>query len=140
MICELKKTGVCGIVDHEYTIATDFITLPQMVIHWFVGCMMPKWSIAIVPNRSYDSGKDGSIKENVWLAYLNKLHGHSEGNAFVPITSRYCMGSTQKRVRRFFFDGFRELTDKSRECYEFYGCYYHRCRQCFPDHSKVLRC
>ena len=37
MIMELKSTGVKGIIDHDYTILADFITLPQMVIHWFVG-------------------------------------------------------------------------------------------------------
>ena len=67
--------------------------------------MMPERSIAIVPNHGYDSRKDGSKKENVWLAYLNKLHGHSEGNAFVPITSRYCTGSTQKGSGIFFWTG-----------------------------------
>ena len=99
MTSELKKTRVCGIVDHEYMIAADFITLPQRVIHWFVGCMMPKRSIAIVPNCGYDNGKDGSIKENVWLAYLHKLHQHSKGDAFVPVTSQYCTGSV------FFWTG-----------------------------------
>ena len=39
MIMELKSTGVKDIIDHDYTILADFITLPQMVIHWFVGCM-----------------------------------------------------------------------------------------------------
>ena len=37
MIMELKSTGVKGIIDHDYTILADFITLPQMVIHLFVG-------------------------------------------------------------------------------------------------------
>ena len=40
MIMELKSTGVKGIIYHDYSILADFITLPQMVIHWFVGCMM----------------------------------------------------------------------------------------------------
>ena len=47
MICELKQSGVTGIIDHEFTILANFITLPQMVIHWFVGCMMPKRCLAI---------------------------------------------------------------------------------------------
>ena len=42
MIEELKKTGVKGIIDHEFTIIADFIMLPQLVIHWYVGCMMPE--------------------------------------------------------------------------------------------------
>ena len=42
MIIELKNSGVVDIVDHQYTILADFITLPQMVIHWFVGVMLPE--------------------------------------------------------------------------------------------------
>ena len=74
MIGELKQTSICGILRHEFTILVYFITLPQMVIHWYIGCMMPEHCLAIVPNRGYDSGKCGSVKENVWLAYLDKLH------------------------------------------------------------------
>ena len=92
MICELKQSGVTGIIDHEFTILADFITLPQMVIHWFVGCMMPERCLAIVPNRGYDNGKHGSVKENMWLAYLDKMHEELEGDSFIPIDSRYCTG------------------------------------------------
>ena len=73
MIGELKQTSVCGIVEHEFTMFADFITLPQMIIHWYVGCMMLECCLAIVPNQGYNSGKCGSVKENVWLAYLDKL-------------------------------------------------------------------
>ena len=31
IICELKQSGVTGIIDHEFTILANFITLPQMV-------------------------------------------------------------------------------------------------------------
>ena len=49
-----------------------------MVIHWFVGCMMPEWTIAVVPNGGYDRGKFGSIKERIWLAYLDMLNEENE--------------------------------------------------------------
>ena len=32
------------------------------------------------------------------------------------------------------------MSNGVRECYEFYGCYYHGCMVCFPDRSKVVRC
>ena len=48
MICELKQSGVTGIIDHEFTILGDFITLPQMVIHWFIGSMMPECCLAFL--------------------------------------------------------------------------------------------
>ena len=53
MIIELKNSGVVDIVDHQYTILADFITLPQMVIHWFVGVMLPERTLSIIPQRGY---------------------------------------------------------------------------------------
>ena len=102
MICELKSSGVDDIIDHDFTILADFITLPQQVIHWFIGCMMPQRTIAIVPNSAYDSAKSSSLKESVWLTYINKVNEHEEGVEFVPIMSRYCLGRGQHRVRDFF--------------------------------------
>ena len=138
MITELKNSGVQGIVDHQFTISADFITLPQMVIHWFVGSIMSEKTLSIVPHRGYDNGKCGSLKENIWLAFLDKKNEEIEGFSFVPIESRYC-NKRQKRIGRYFLDGFRKLQDGSRECYEFYGCYYHGCFQCFPDRNKIVR-
>ena len=45
-----------------------------------------------MPNCGYDNGKHGSVKENVWLAYLDKMHEELEGDSFVPIDSRYSTG------------------------------------------------
>ena len=58
---------------------------------------------------------------------------------FVPIRSRYCTAQSQKIFGHYHLDGFHVLNDGSRECYEFYGCYYHGCPTCFPDHSRVIR-
>ena len=84
MINKLKSSGVGGIVEHDFTILSDFITLPQMVIHWFVGCMMPEQTIVVVPNGGYDRGKCGSLKERVWLTYLDMLNEENEKGTFVP--------------------------------------------------------
>ena len=135
MIKELRSSGVLGIVEHDYTILADYITLPQMVIHWYVGCMMPERTIAVVPNGGYDRGKCGSLKERVWLTYLDTLHGELG----IPILSRYCSGG-QQRLGDCYLDGYRVLSCGSRECYEFYGCYYHGCSTCFPERSRVVRC
>ena len=100
---------------------------------------MPKKSLAIIPNGGCDIGKCSSLKENTWLVYLDKQNEKEEGPNFVLIRSRYCRGLAQKAVGPFFLDGFRILRDGSRECYEFYRCYYHGCPYCFPDRSKVVR-
>ena len=139
MIKELKKSGIDGIIDHQFTILADFVTLPQMVIHWYVGSMMPKRSLSIVPHGGYDNGKCGSLKENVWLAYLDTVNEEKEGANFIPICSRYSTGQKQKRVGKYFLDGFGLMPDGSRECYEFYDCYYHGCPKfLFSDRSKVI--
>ena len=96
MISELIRSNVVDIVPHQYTILVDFITLPQLVIHWYVGTSMPERTLAVVPYGGYDGGKCGSLKENVWLTYLEKLQERDEGVDFVPIRSRYCSGRTQK--------------------------------------------
>ena len=31
------------------------------------------------------------------------------------------------------------MNNGSKECYEFYGFYYHGCPKCFPNQSKVVR-
>ena len=138
MINELIKSNVKDIIPYQYTILPDFITLPQLVIHWYVGASMPPRTLARVPHSGYDCGKCGSLKENIWLSYLDKLYEEIEGVNFVPIRSRYCSGQKQKVIGRYNLDGFRILTNGSRECYEFYGCYYHGCLMCFPDRSKVI--
>ena len=138
MIIELGNSGVVDIVDHQYTILADFITLPQMVIHCFVGVMLPEKTLSIVPHRGYEWGKCGSQKEKIWLAWLDKQNANEEGEHFVPIQSRYSNGG-QVRVDRYYLDGFRQLECGKRMCYEFYGCYYHGCIVCFPDRNKVVR-
>ena len=65
MINELAKSKVKDIVPYQYTILANFITLPQLVIHWYVGTSMPSTSLAIVPNGGYDNGKCGSLKKNI---------------------------------------------------------------------------
>ena len=96
MINELIKSNVKDIVPHQYTILADFITLPQLVIQWYIGASMPPRTLAIVPHGGYDTGKCGSLKESIWLSYLDKLHEEIEDINFMPISSRYCSGQKQK--------------------------------------------
>ena len=46
---------------------------------------MPSGLLAIAPTGSYDSGKCGSLKENVWLTYLDKLHEQRRGCNFCTV-------------------------------------------------------
>ena len=138
MIIELHNSGVTDIADHQYTILADFITLPQMVIHWFVRIMLPERMLSVVPQQGYEWGRCGSQKEQIWLTSLDKRNVEEEGELFVPIQSRYTLGG-QKKVGRYYLDGFRQLLDGKRVYYEFYGCYYHGCMSCFPDRNKMVQ-
>ena len=138
MMNELVRSNVKDIVLHQFTVLADFIMLLQLVIHWYVGIAMPQRTLAIVPHGGYDSGKCGTLKDKVWLTYLDKLHEETEGVNFIPIRSRYCIGQKQNKVSNYYLDGFRVLRNGSRECFEFYGCYYHGCPSCFPDRSKMV--
>ena len=52
MMNELVRSNVKDIiVSHQCTILADFITLPQLVIHWYVGMAMPQRTLAIVPHK-----------------------------------------------------------------------------------------
>ena len=102
MICKLKSSGVDDIINHDFMILANFITLPQLVIHSFIGCMMPQRTIAVVPNSGDDSRKCSSLKERVWLTYVDKVNEREEGVEFIPIMSRYCLGRGQHRVGDFF--------------------------------------
>ena len=50
MMNELLRSNVKGIVPHQFTILADFIMLPQLVIHWYVGMAMLQRTLAIVPH------------------------------------------------------------------------------------------
>ena len=136
MINEFLRDDVKDIVPHQYTILADFITLPQLVIYWYVATAMPEHTLAIIPHGGYDKRKCGSLKENIWLAYLDTVHERDEGVNFVPIRSHYCTSGLQKRDH---LESFCTLTDSRRECYEFYGFYYFGCMSCYPDHSHLVR-
>ena len=60
MINELKESNVSD--NHQFTILADFVTLPLMMIHWYVGSLMLMNSLAVIPNGGYDSGKCGSLE------------------------------------------------------------------------------
>ena len=138
MVKELRDGGVSNLVEHTYTILADFITLPQMVIHWYVGAIMKEHKLSVVPHRGYDWGRCGSMKERLWLMWLDAQNVNREGALYVPIQSRYTTGG-QERVGRYFLDGFRLLSTGEKICYEFYGCYYHGCVSCFSDRNRVVR-
>ena len=71
---------------------------------------MPERTVSIGPNGGYDSGKCGSLKERMWLSYMDKMNERFEGNQFLPITSRYCSGRGQHHIGAFYLDGYREFT------------------------------
>ena len=101
---------------------------------------MPIKTLAVVPHgRTIVVKMVHSLKENIWLSYMDKLHEEMRGPNFVPIRSRYCTAQSQKIIGRYYLDGFCVLNDSGRDCYEFHGCSYHGCPTCFPDCSRAIR-
>ena len=41
MINELIRLNIRDIIPHQYTVLVDFVTLPQLAIHWYICTSMP---------------------------------------------------------------------------------------------------
>jgi hypothetical protein len=86
---------------------------------------MPANTIARVPPNGY--GKVQYSNEALeWLEYLRIYEGKAElrhaGNS--PLG--------EKQIGDYFVDGFHEETNT---VFEYYGCFFHGCQNCFPDRS-----
>ena len=87
---------------------------------------MPVDSIAAVPPNGYVDTQAFSSKSLEWLTYLElSVPGIKHiGNSITGEAS----------IANMRVDGYDE---SSKSVYEFYGCYYHACRTCFPRHNEL---
>ncbi len=91
---------------------------------------MPAETIARVPGSGYDRSK--YLYEGYeWLEYLRQYEGIKN--------IRHAMNGGDVKIGNFFVDGFADST-----VYEYYGCFFHGCKNCFngqlcnPDTKKRL--
>jgi hypothetical protein len=80
---------------------------------------MPSDTIAIVPNMGYQPPRRYSAKGCRWLSSL-------DGNI------RHALNGGEVTLGHYTVDGYDE---ESRTVYEFYGCYWHGCPDCYPQFS-----
>jgi hypothetical protein len=76
-------------------------------------------SIGLIPSNGYNPKQNTSNKANEWLNYLSiKEKIHIQSN----------LTGGEKRCGRYYLDGYCE---SNRTIYEFLGCYWHGCQQCY---------
>ena len=78
---------------------------------------MPSDTIAIIPNMGYQPPRRYSAKGCRWLASLDGNIRHARNGGEVTLGS-------------YTVDGYDE---ESHTVYEFYGCYWHGCPECYPN-------
>ena len=88
---------------------------------------MPSEAIARVPPDGYPRARYSDVSCE-WLEYLLRFRGVSDmihaGNS----------PTGEKRIGRYTVDGFSPAT---KTVYEFYGCWFHGCKECFPDDKRL---
>jgi hypothetical protein len=78
---------------------------------------MPSDTITIIPNMGYQPPRRYSAKGCRWLSSL-------DGNI------RHACNGGEVTLGPYTVDGYDE---ESRTVYEFYGCYWHGCPDCYPN-------
>jgi hypothetical protein len=110
----------------------QYITIAQLCTKMYRH-IMPENTIAIIKNTSFD---DKHSKKSIqWLEFLaekNKVtiqHARRGGEVMLP-----WYDEKTKKTYHWKFDGY-DSTNKT--VYEFYGCYFHGCPQCFPNRNQI---
>ena len=95
------------------------ITIASLCNYIFRRNFMKPKSIAIIPENGYNPKQNTSKKCKQWLRFVSDKDG-------VFIQSADNLG--EKRVGRHLLDGF---CIQNKTIYEFYGCYWHGCLDCY---------
>ncbi len=107
-----------------------YVTLASVCCAVYMTMFMPRETIARVPASGYDRSKY-SHEGYEWLEYLRRYKGVKD--------MRHAMNGGEIKIGNFFVDGFANDT-----VYEYYGCFFHGCKDCFdgqicnPDTKKRL--
>jgi hypothetical protein len=108
----------------------SYVTLASVCCAVYMTLFMPAETIARVPGSGYDRSKY-SYEGYEWLEYLRQYEGIKN--------IRHAMNGGEVKIGNFFVDGFADDT-----VYEYYGCFFHGCKNCFdgqlcnPDTKKRL--
>ena len=100
---------------------TRSITLPMATMETFKANYLKPNQIAIIPLEGYQPLRKASYLGQTWLDFIEKQRG-------VEIKREY-------KLRNYYADGFIERT---KEVFEFNGCYFHGCKSCYPVKRKFV--
>ncbi len=99
---------------------TRAFTLAFVGLEYFRAKVLKENTIGITPIEGYIDGRHKSMKGNIWLDWLQK-----ELNK--PIVR-------EQRIGPFYADGY---IHEERQVFEFLGCYYHGCEECFTTDRDI---
>ena len=94
---------------------TRSITLAMATMEAFKANYLKQNQIAIIPLQGYQPLRKASYLGQSWLDFIEKKRG-------IEIKREF-------KLRNYYADGFIERT---KEVFEFYGCYFHGCKSCYP--------
>ena len=101
---------------------TRCFTLASAAIETFRARFLPEQAIGITPLGGYFMKRNNSTAATAWLDHL-------QHESCVTIYR-------EKRIGKYFADGFDPNT---RTVYEFLGCHWHGCPQCYPNRFDVCQ-
>ena len=96
-------------------------TLASVAMETFRSTMLPKNTLGITPIGGYATRMQSGVAAS-WLDSLQK--------------QRNTKIHREWRLGPFFADGF---IPESSEVFEFWGCYFHGCPECYPDRSLMVK-
>jgi hypothetical protein len=106
----------------------QYLTLPQLCNAVYKVDHMPWNTIGAIPPGGYLDIQNYSSASLEWLNYIQSSQGKKishVGNS--PTGEAHIIGNIR-------VDG---LDEDAKSVYEFYGCYYHGCKKCFPKRSAL---
>ena len=142
---KLLKAG-CQKFQEEFALHADFnpmekcITVASACNRFWRKKLLPKNTIAVEPPRGWHGATTNTpLVAREWLAYENRsLRLEHSDDVTHPdrIQTATNGGEVQEYTpaQSFLVDGFDEKT-----VYEFHGCLWHGCPQCFPKRSSYSR-
>jgi hypothetical protein len=106
----------------------QYLTLPQLCNAVYKVDHMPANTIAAIPPGGYLDIQNYSSASLEWLNYIQFTEGKKITHIGNSPTGEACI------IGNIRVDG---LDENNKTIYEFYGCYYHACKKCFPKRTAL---
>ncbi|XP_055345824.1 uncharacterized protein LOC129593479 [Paramacrobiotus metropolitanus] len=110
----------------------DSVTNPSAVLLAFQVHYLKPNTIGIIPPGGYGGRQNQSFKGFQWLSHIERQLQEKQPEDFLQ-TARSAAGE-KLLDDKICVDGFWEPTGT---CYQFYGCFWHGCKKCFPDQRRM---